>query len=287
MPLLELQTALATLVTWRASADQSATTVLPSLAGLNLTADEQTWLAQLSGTPGFDATCYIQRWWRETKLRWTTRLTLAALGAEQGTALLKAYLNITPCASLFFTPEALGFLDFVARETKTLPHVAEIAQFERAMIVVRDAAHQFTAQKVAAYELEPDQQLAPHPAAALLAFAAPPEELLGALVQSICGVPLHWLNHNYSSLANLRPPLPTCARSVPTRNNPYDFCSVSARCNLWERRHPCLRAFVSKLFPGHSSSLPRGRRGRLRSQVAKRRNQSPLARDRKKSVRHK
>jgi hypothetical protein len=184
MPLLELQTALATLVTWRASTDQSATTVLPSLAGLNLTVDEQAWLAQLSGTPGFDATCYIQRWWRETKLRWTTRLTLAALGAEQGTALLKAYLNITPCASLFFTPEAVGFLDFVAHETITLPHVAEIAQFERAMIVVRDAAHQFNAQKVAAYELEPDQQLAPHPAAALLAFAAPPEELLGALVQS-------------------------------------------------------------------------------------------------------
>ena len=184
MPLLELQTALATLVAWRAGADQSATTVLPSLAGLNLTADEQAWLAQLSGTPGFDATCYIQRWWRETKLRWTTRLTLAALGAEQGTALLKAYLDATPCASLFFTPEALGFLDFVARVVTTLPHVAEIAQFERAMIIVRDAAHQFTEKKIAVYELPPDAQLAPHPAAALLEFAAPPAEVLGALVQS-------------------------------------------------------------------------------------------------------
>lgn len=184
MPLLELQTALATLVTWRAGADQSATTVLPSLAALNLTAGEQAWLAQVSGTPGFDATCYIQRWWRETKLRWTARLTLAALGAEQGAALLSAYLNITPCASLFFTPEALGFLDFVARENKTLPHVAEIAQFERAMIVVRDAAHQFAGQEVAARELLPDERLAPHPAAALLEFAAPAEQVLGALVQS-------------------------------------------------------------------------------------------------------
>ena len=178
MPLRDLQTALGSLLTAQAAGQ---TTVLP-LGSLKLTAEERAWLAGLIGTPGFDVTCYIQRWWRETKLRWTARLTLAAMGSELGAAMLKRYLDATPISSLFFTPEALGFMDFAAREAAALPHVAEIAGFERALLIVKDAALQFVNESAEADQLSPNQQIAQHPAAALLELAAPPEELLGALI---------------------------------------------------------------------------------------------------------
>jgi hypothetical protein len=186
MPLRDLQTALGFMLTAQA-ANQSAAVPLDRL---NLTTPERAWLTQLIGAPGFEVTCYIQRWWRETKLRWTARLTLAAIRAAEPALeaeLLKAYLDATPLSSLFFTPEAVGFLEFAARKAAELPHVADIARFEQALLLVKDAALQF-AEKTAEAEqqeveaLPPDVRLAVHPAAALLEFSAPPEELLGALV---------------------------------------------------------------------------------------------------------
>ena len=151
---------------------------------LSLTAAERDWLDQLQDTPGFNVTCYIQRWWRETKLNWTTRLTLAALGPEQADAALKAYLETTPCPSLFFTPEALGFLDFVSGTGKWAesPHLVEIARFERALLIAKEAAQQSAGRQSGDNELPSCARLSPHPAAALLEFAAPAAELLGALV---------------------------------------------------------------------------------------------------------
>lgn len=192
MPLRDLQTALGSMLTAQAA---SQTTVLP-LGCLNLTMQERTWLTQLIGAPGFEVTCYIQRWWRETKLRWTARLTLTAIRAADPmleSAMLKCYLDATPLSSLFFTPEAVGFLEFAAREAVELPHVADIARFEQALLLVKDAALQFAEKNAKAEEqdfdeLKPDAQLVPHPAATLLEFAAPPEELLGALVAG-CALP--------------------------------------------------------------------------------------------------
>jgi hypothetical protein len=186
MPLRDLQTALGSMLTVQA-ANQSA--VLP-FDGLNLTTQERTWLAQLVGAPGFEVTCYIQRWWRETKLRWTARLTLAAIRAAEPTleaVMLKRYLDSTPLSSLFFTPEAIGFLEFTAREAASLSHVADIARFEQALLLVKDAALQFVEKNAEAKgqdfdELSSNARLASHPAAALLEFAVPPEDLLGALV---------------------------------------------------------------------------------------------------------
>lgn len=178
MPLRDLQTALGSLLTAQAAGQ---TTVLP-LGSLNLTVDERIWLTGLIDTPGFEVTCYIQRWWRETKLRWTARLTLAALGPELGATMLRRYLDVTPISSLFFTPEALGFLDFAAREAAQLPHVADIAHFEQVLLKVKDEALQFANESAEVDQLPHNQQIAQHPAAALLELAAPPEELLGALV---------------------------------------------------------------------------------------------------------
>ena len=133
------------MVTTQSAARRSADA--PNFNNLRLTAAERGWLSQLPGAPGFNVTCHIQRWWRETKLGWTTSLTLAALGPERADAALKAYLDATPCVSLFFTPEALGFLDFVPgmsewREWTDWPHVTEIARFERALLIAKEAAQQ-------------------------------------------------------------------------------------------------------------------------------------------------
>ncbi|HEY7181969.1 MAG TPA: hypothetical protein VIC84_11145, partial [Blastocatellia bacterium] len=186
MPLSDLQIALGMMVTTLASTHPSADA--PNFDNLRLTAAERDWLARLMGTPGLNVTCYIQRWWRETKLSWTTSLTLAALGPGQAAAALKSYLEATPCPSLFFTPEALGFLDFVAGMTKwaeraEAPHVAEIARFERALLIAKEAAQQSGDRRSGDIELPLGARLAPHPAAALLEFAAPAAELLGALVE--------------------------------------------------------------------------------------------------------
>jgi hypothetical protein len=186
MPLADLQIALGLMVTTHSAARRSADA--PNFNNLRLTAAERGWLSQLPGAPGFNVTCHIQRWWRETKLGWTTSLTLAALGPERADAALKAYLEATPCASLFFTPEALGFLDFVAgrsewREWRDWPHVAEIARFERALLIAKEAAQQAVDQPSGDDEIPTGARLSPHPAAALLVFAAPPAELLGALVE--------------------------------------------------------------------------------------------------------
>src|SRR5262249_51696774 len=189
MPLSDLQIALGMMVTTLASTRLSADA--PNFDNLRLTAAERDWLAGLPGTPGLNVTCYIQRWWRETKLSWTTSLTLAALGPGQAADALKAYLEATPCTSLFFTPEALGFLDFVAgaakrEERAAAPHVAQIARFERALLIAKEAAQQSLDRWSGAIEPPPGARLAPHPAAALLEFEAPPAELLGALVEGRC-----------------------------------------------------------------------------------------------------
>ncbi len=172
------------MVTAQAATQRSAADVA-MFDALRLTAAERDWLTQLPDTPGFSMTCYIQRWWRETKLNWTTRLTLAALGPAQADAALKGYLEVTPCPSLFFTPEALGFLDFVASvaEGAERPHVAEIARFERALLIAKEATQQSAECQPVGAGLPSGSRLAPHPAATLLEFAAPAPELLGALVE--------------------------------------------------------------------------------------------------------
>jgi len=181
MPLSDLQIALGEMVTAQAAVRRSAADAAP-FEGLRLTAAERAWLTQLPDTPGFSVTCYIQRWWRETKLSWTARLTLTALGPAQADAAIANYLEATPCPSLFFTPEALGFLDFVARVAER-PHVAEIALFERALLIAKEAAQQSADRQPVGNELPSSAWLTPHPAAELLEFTASPEELLGALVE--------------------------------------------------------------------------------------------------------
>ncbi|MBI3949648.1 MAG: hypothetical protein HY314_04240 [Acidobacteria bacterium] len=182
MPLRDLQTALGMLVLARASGARLGAGAWESLDGLSLSTEERAWLDQLTGSPGFDITCYIQRWWRETRLQYAAPLTLAALGSDKRAEVLQSYLDQVPPPSLFFAPEALGFLDFVIRAAPQGSHLEAIARFERAMRVAAEAALMSPRWTPDLAELRPTQTIKRDPAASIMEFAAPPEKLLGALL---------------------------------------------------------------------------------------------------------
>ena len=160
MPLAELQTALGVMIAEHAAAGGVSAATQTVIRQLALTPTEQAWLQALPAQPGFRVSCDIQRWWRETRLRETARLTLAALGTAQAAAQLATYLSAHLCHSLFFLPETLRFLQFVGAHT-TQPLVRAIAQFEHALLQVEEAAAEET----------------------WIEFCAPPEEVLAAVLQ--------------------------------------------------------------------------------------------------------
>jgi hypothetical protein len=133
MPLGDLQTALGMLVAARVSPHGSGAGVAARLDRLDLTAEERGWLDLLADSPGFKITCGVARWWRKTRLLWGAPLTVAALG-DRADPVAEEYLDRTPCSTLFFAPEALGFLDFVLAAELTAPHLDAVARFERALI---------------------------------------------------------------------------------------------------------------------------------------------------------
>jgi hypothetical protein len=182
MPLGDLQRALGALVSARAAAARPGAGPAGSFDRLDLTDGERSWLDQLAGSPGFEVTCLIQRWWRETRLRWVVRLTLAVLGADGSSEAINDYLRSTRCSSLFFVPEALGFLDFVIREGPDAPHLGAVARFERAMLKAAEAAPGPPRGTAEVAVTPRAQRVRPHPAAAVVEFAAPPERLFGALL---------------------------------------------------------------------------------------------------------
>lgn len=175
MPLHDLQTALGVMVTARGTAGAG-------FDGLALTPEERGWLEGLAGTPGLAVTRHIGHWWRETKLRMAARLTLAVLDVDARERLIQDYLEATPCASLFFIPEALGFLDYTLLSAPEVPHLLDIARFERALLLAREAAPLPPGATPPAEEWRPEWRITPHPSAAAVAFAAPPTLLLGALL---------------------------------------------------------------------------------------------------------
>jgi hypothetical protein len=191
MALRDWQLALGQLVEARAAGrDHAPAPAL--LAGLELSGAERTWLEEVTATPGFALTSFVPRWWRDTRVARSARLTLAALGAEAA-ARLDDYRRAVPNFTLFFVPEGIAFTEYV--ETLAVPAVVHaVARFERAMWNVRLGVP--VAASTAAAEagapgspsLEPgaaldDEPLVRHPAAAVIAFEAAPDQVLAALLQ--------------------------------------------------------------------------------------------------------
>jgi hypothetical protein len=189
MPLGDLQIALGAMVATGACASGPGRCRSADLEGLDLTAEERAWLDQLAGSPGLAITCRVQRWWRELRLRLTVRLTLAALGVVRSAEIITAYLDSSACPSLFYIPEALGFLDRVIRAGDVTPHIGSVARFERALLLAAAAAPVSSAPTPEAANGSGSEAWChpPHPAATIVEFAAPPELVLGAL---LWGTPL-------------------------------------------------------------------------------------------------
>jgi hypothetical protein len=179
MSLGDWQAAVGGLVVTRASGRPTGSV----LDGLRLTAGERDWLNGLAGSPGFEVTCRVQRWWRGVRLRWAARLTLGALGAGRSARVIDAYLDAVPAFSLFFVPEALRFLEFAPAAAPEVPHLASVARFEHALLSTTQVVTGSAAAGVGE----------------VVAFAAPPEELLDAILS---GDPLPPVGEEYLVLVS-------------------------------------------------------------------------------------
>jgi hypothetical protein len=167
-----------------------------ALDGLRLDDAERAWLRGVATTRGFALTSLVPRWWRETRARRGARLTLAALG-DEAEATLAAYRREVPNFTLFYVSEGLAFAAYVER-TAPCARVRAVARFEQAMWSVRQDAAAEEAPNDATNDGANDatndaandvgaSSLRPHPAAAVIAFDAPAEPMLAAL---LAGAPL-------------------------------------------------------------------------------------------------
>jgi hypothetical protein len=182
MPLNDLQMALGAMVVAQKSTTDSPARAQESPVGLRLTTQEHAWLEQVAGSPGFDVTCGIQRWWREMRLRIIVRLTLAALGPDRQEIFLRAYIDSVPFSSFFFIPEALGFLEYMIEHAEAQPHLFSVASFERAMLLASEATPAQPGSAKRPATLDGSFKVKQNPAASIVDFSAPPEELLYALI---------------------------------------------------------------------------------------------------------
>lgn len=191
MALHAWQTALAEVLIARASRLEPPALVLADPA---LGATEREWLANLPEAPGFEVTCDVQRWWRHFRVQSAAPLTLSALGPELRRTVLDQFVESCSRPSSFFVREALRFLDFLVERPLGVPHLAEVAAFERAMLVLSESVA-LGAPPPPAPELPPT--VTRHPLASVVAFAAPPEQVFGALVAGrelpAEGAAEHWL----------------------------------------------------------------------------------------------
>lgn len=231
MPLGELQTALGLLVIARSSDARTRADALRAVGGLSLTTAERDWLDRLFGSEGFRVTCKIQRWWRRERLQRLTRATLSVLRRHKALGLLGEYLETHPCESMFTTPEALGFLDFVIGAAPPLPHLDCVARCERAVVLAVEAAASPSEWRRARAEILPTDTVRTSPFASLITLHALEGELLETLklvnptLAPAAGVPA----------LLFAPALPHfCRRAAPDESQLFRACCepAEARCQL-------------------------------------------------------
>lgn len=176
MALRDWQRALGQLVQARSSG-RDLQPVKDSLAGLELGDAERRWLHEVTESRGFALTSQVPRWWRETRVRRSARLTLRALGAE-AEVWLSDYIREVPCFTLFFVAEGMSFFQWLDARPVSV-HVRAVARFERAMWRLRQTPFQPSVEPL---DEALGGSLARHPAAELITFDAAPEAVLGALL---------------------------------------------------------------------------------------------------------
>jgi hypothetical protein len=151
-------------------------------AHVDLSADERAWFERLPNTSGFLMTCAVQRWWRTLAVADSAPLALGLLHAVGRTALFNQYLDEHCEVSLFPLLDGLRFLDFLVGFD--VPHLASVARFERALLRLTRAATLSELPTDDLPLLDTQRSLARHPLADVIHFSAPPEEVLGALMEA-------------------------------------------------------------------------------------------------------
>ncbi len=196
---------------------------MPIVRAAPLTGSERRWLDRVAAEPGFQITCAVQHWWREFRIRSTLPLTLAALGSERCAQIVPAYLRASPAPSTFFLREALRFLDFLLARESDVPHLASVARFERALLLLTQTTAFEPPGTGGRRPLEPGLAIQTHPAADVVAFSAPPEQVIAALLNGATPPAPGATEH----LLLLAPRLPNLARRA-TVHEAVLFAAVRA-----------------------------------------------------------
>ena len=155
-------------------------TELPA-ADSSLTDAERAWLLRAAGSPGLRLTRTIQRSWRRMRLQSALRFTWSLLPQPHRDSLIEAYLDARSCTSFFDVPEACAFLEFALPRLPPVAHLESLCRFERALLASAAEATFLGALEPEADCASPSAlglQLEQNPAAALVTFAAPLEDLL-------------------------------------------------------------------------------------------------------------
>lgn len=182
-------------------------------ANSSLSDAERSWLQAAQSSAGLRLTRSIQRSWRRMRLRSALRLTWPLLPQPQRDELVESYLEAHACTSFFDAPEACAFLEFVLPRLPPDPHLQSLCRFERALLIASAESAFLTAPGAESEplpELHPLLQLELDPAAALVSFTAPPEDvieavLLGQLLPEPGVTPFHVL---------VTPLIPHCFRAA-------------------------------------------------------------------------
>jgi hypothetical protein len=121
-------------------------------------------------------------------------LTLSMLPDEARRTLVDDFVESSTRQSPSFVREAVRFLDFLVARHPRVPHLPELAAFERATLVLSESL-------ALGAPVRPAPELPPavvrNPLASVIAFAAPPDEIFAALVADrplpAAGSAEHWL----------------------------------------------------------------------------------------------
>jgi hypothetical protein len=132
MPLLDFQQALGQMVLASASGlHQSLPMSL--FEGADLSSEESQQLRKMVSTPGFRLTSNIQRSWCRGRAAKSAILTLSILQVNLRDNILDEWILTGNSTGLFFTSDAVNFLEFIGQRLPDPSHALSICRFEQAV----------------------------------------------------------------------------------------------------------------------------------------------------------
>jgi hypothetical protein len=155
---------------------------------------ERDWLVRMGATPGFRLMCDIQRGWREFRVQAAAPLTFSLLGPNRRMEVIAEFIRRNPTSTLFFMSDALPFLDVATEWAPDVPHLVELAAFERARLLLGESLDGSDSLGGAG-DLDPRRTLEVHPQAAVLRFRAPVDRLIAAVTHGLPSPPVE--DHDY------------------------------------------------------------------------------------------